>query len=327
MALTDENGVGFNMPVAPAYSMPYGGNFGGGLFGNGGDSWLGILFLIALCNGGFGFGGFGGGYGAMMGMGMMDGFGLYPWLNNSQNINDGFREQMLNTSVNSIQNAVTSGFGDVQTALCGGFAGVNQNISQTGNGIVSAITGAQNALTQQMYGNEIAALERSFAAQTANTQGLTNLSSQLAQCCCDNRLATCQTQNIVQNEGNATRFADANNTRDIIDSQTRGTQAILDKLCALELDGVKSQLAQAQRENIGLQNAVNMANMQASQTAQTATILAGQNNEIDALYNRLKNCPVNTVPVYGNQPIFTCSQNVAGSNAGCGCGGYGFANG
>lgn len=327
MALTDENGMGTTMLVQPSYGgIPYAGNFGGGLFGNGGDSWLGILFLIALCNGGFGFGGFGGGYGAMMGMGMMDGFGLYPWLNNSQNINDGFREQMLNTSVNGIQNAVTSGFGDVQTALCGGFAGVNQNISQTGNGVVSAITGAQNALTQQMYTNQISDLERSFAAQTATTGGLTNLSAQLSQCCCDNRLATCQTQNIVQNEGNATRFADANNTRDIIDSQTRGTQAILDKLCALELDTVKSQLAQAQRENVGLQNAVNMATMQASQTAQTATILAGQNNEIDALYNRLKNCPVNTVPVFGNQPIYTCSQNVAGSNAGCGCG-YGFANG
>lgn len=329
MALTDENGMGTTMLVQPSYGgIPYAGNFGGGLFGNGGDSWLGILFLIALCNGGFGFGGFGGGWGGMMGMGMMGMDYLYPWLNNSQHISDGFRDQQLNTSVNGIQNAVTSGFGDVQTALCGGFAGVNQNISQTGNGIVSAVNNAQNAIAQQMYGNEIAALERSFAAQTANTQGLTNLSSQLAQCCCDNRLATCQTQNIVQNEGNATRFADANNTRDIIDSQTRGTQAILDKLCALELDTVKSQLAQAQRENVGLQNAVNMATMQASQTAQTAQILAGQTAEVDALYNRLKNCPVGTTPVYGNQPIFTCAQNVAGNNGGCGCnGGYGFVNG
>ena len=325
MALTDENGVGFSMPVAPAYAanygMPYGG--GNGLFG-GGDSWLGILFLIALCNGGFGFGGFGGGYGAMMGM--ADGFGLYPWLNNSQNINDGFREQMLNTSVNGIQNAVTSGFGDVQTALCGGFAGVNQNISQTGNGVVSAITGAQNALTQQMYGNEIASLERSFAAQTANTAGMNNIAMNLQNCCCENKAGIADLKYTVATENCADRYEAAQNTRDIIDSQTRGTQAILDKLCALELDGVKSQLAQAQRENIGLQNAVNMATMQASQTAQTAQILAGQNNEIDALYNRLKNCPVNTVPVFGNQPIYTCSQNVAGSNAGCGCG-YGFANG
>ncbi len=312
MALTNDNSMGFSMPVAPAYAgygMPYGGGFGGGLFG-GGDDWLGLLFLIALCNGGFGGFGFGGGYGAMMGMDY-----LYPWLNNSQHISDGFRDQQLNTQISDARSDINRGFGDVQL----GIAGINQNLCQTGNNVVSAVNNAQNAIAQQMYGNEIAALERSFAAQTANTQGLTNLSSQLAQCCCDNRLATCQTQNIVQNEGNATRFADANNTRDIIDSQTRGTQAILDKLCALELDTVKSQLAQAQRENVSLQNAVNMATMQASQTAQTAQILAGQAAEIDGVYNRLKNCPVGTVPVFGNQPIFTCAQNIAGNN-GCGCG-------
>ena len=94
MALTDET-TSFNMPVMPAY----GGYNNGGLFGNGGDSWLGILFLIALCNGGFGFGGFGGGWGAMgMMNGMWGGYGidyLYPWLNNSENINwngDGFAD-------------------------------------------------------------------------------------------------------------------------------------------------------------------------------------------------------------------------------------------
>ena len=62
-----------------------------------------------------------------------------------------------------------------------------------------------------------------------------------------------------------------------------------------------------------------MATMQASQTAQTAQILAGQAAEIDGVYNRLKNCPVPTTPVYGNQPIFTCPQQV---NSGCGCGGF-----
>lgn len=108
------------------------------------------------------------------------------------------------------------------------------------------------------------------------------------------------------------------NTRDIIDAQTRGTQAILDKLCALELDGVKGQLAQAQRENVGLQNQLNIATMQASQAAQTAVFQQGLNDEVDALYNRLKNCPVGTTPVYGNQPIFTCGGN--GCGCGCGCG-------
>jgi hypothetical protein len=103
------------------------------------------------------------------------------------------------------------------------------------------------------------------------------------------------------------------NTRDIIDSQTRGTQAILDKLCALELDGVKGQLAQAQRENVGLQNQLNMAALRESQTAQNAFIAQGFSNEVDALYNRLNNCPVPSTPVYGRTPIFTC-------NNGCGCG-------
>lgn len=302
MALTDEN-LGTTMLVQPSYGgMPYGGNFGGGMFGNGND-WLGLLFLIALCNGGWGgFGGFGG-YGTMMGMGMMDGFGLYPWLNNSQNINDGFRDQQLSTQVGNIQNAVTSGFGDVQTALCGGFAGVNASIS-----------GAHNAIAQQLYGNQIADLERSFAAQTATTAGMNNIAMSLQNCCCENRAATADLKYTVATENCADRYEAAQNTRDIIDSQTRGTQAILDKLCALELDGVKAQLAQAQRENVGLQNAVNMATMQASQTAQTAQILAGQAAEIDGVYNRLKNCPVGTYNV--------CNPLTPVNNCGCGCGNF-----
>ena len=102
------------------------------------------------------------------------------------------------------------------------------------------------------------------------------------------------------------------NTRDIIDSQTRGTQAILDKLCALELDGVKGQLAQAQRENVALQNAVNMATTRAEN-------IANADNIVNSIYNRLSTCPVDTVPVYGNQRIFTCPNN---NNNGCGCGGF-----
>lgn len=130
-------------------------------------------------------------------------------------------------------------------------------------------------------------------------------------------MATCQTQNIVQNEGNATRFADANNTRDIIQSQTANTQAILDKLCQLELDGVKAQV-EAKNDRISeLQSQLNMAALRESQTAQNAFISQGFANEVDQLYNRLNNCPVPTTPVYGRTPIFTCNQN---SGCGCGCG-------
>ena len=285
MALTDDNMV---MQVAPVNG---GNGFG---FGDGNGWWILLLFIL-LGNGAWGMGGFGGG---------IDG-GLYPWLNNSQNINDGFRDQMLNNQISGIQNSITSGFGDVQTALCGGFAGVN-----------ASIAGAQSGITQQMYANQIADLERSFASQTAQTAGMTALQAQLAQCCCDNRSATADLKYTVATENCADRTAAMQNTRDIIDAQNRGTQAILDKLCALELDGVKGQLAQAQRENLGLQNQLNMATMQASQTAQNAFIQQGFSNEVDALYNRLNSCPVPTTPVYGRTPIFTCGNN---NTCGCGC--------
>lgn len=294
MALGEESNS-MVMPVAPMY----GGNGNGG-FGNGfgGDGWWILLLFILLGNGAWG-NGFGGGFGGNVGC------DLYPWMNQSNQINGGFRDQMLSTQINGIQNSITSGFGDVQTALCGGFAGVN-----------ASINGAQNAIAQQMYTNQIADMERSFAAQTANTAGMTALQSQLAQCCCDNRAATADLKYTVATENCSDRTQSMMNTRDIIDSQTRGTQAIIDKLCQLELDGVKGQLAQAQRENVGLQNQLNMATLRESQTAQNAFIAQGLNTEVDALYNRLKNCPVPSMPVYGNVPIFQCQ----GQNAGCGCG-------
>lgn len=302
MALTDESGFGVTMPVAPAaYGMPY--NNGGGLFGNGGDSWLGILFLIALCNGGFGFGGGFGGWGAMGMMNGMYGMGidyLYPWLNNSEHISDGFRSQQLATQVGDLNNAVTAGFGNVQTSLCSGFAGVN-----------ATVNGAQNAISQQLYTNQLADLERSYASQTATVGGLTNLSQQLATCCCENKAATADVKYTIATEACNTRAAN-----------TANTQAILDKLCQLELDGVKAQV-EAKNDRIAeLQTQLNMANLAASQTAQNAFIQQGFANEVDQLYNRLSSCPVPSTPVYGRTPIFTCPQN---TNNGCGCG-NGFAN-
>ena len=275
MALTDENGGGMVMPVTPM------GNYGNGGFGDcfGGSGWWILLLFILLGGNGWG-NGFGGGFGG--------GNDLYPWMNQSNQVNNGFRDQMLSTQINGIQNSITSGFGDVQTALCGGFAGVN-----------AAIAGAQNGITQQMYANQIADLERSFAAQTANTQGMTALQSQLANCCCENRAATADLKYTISSEACADRAAAQANT-----------QLILDKLCALELDGYK-------RENDSLRTQLNMANLAASQVEQTAQIRASQATTANQLVNELRSCPIPAQPVYGNTPIFTCNGN---SGCGCGCG-------
>ena len=278
MAITDESGM--VMPVGPMY----GGNYGGGMGNFGGDwGWIILLLLIAGNGWGNGFGGFGGGIGGFAADGAM----LYPWMNQAEITTGGFQNAATNQAISSLQNSVTSGFGDVQNALCGGFAGVNANIS---NGFAQAEIGANSR-------------------QMANMNQMFGLSQQFADCCCENRLANCQTQNIIQNEGNQTRFADANNTRDIIQNQTQGIQTILDKLCALELDGYK-------RENDNLRSQLNMATLRESQTAQNAFIANEINQQNETFYTRLSTCPIPSTPVYGRTPIFTCNNN----GCGCGCG-------
>lgn len=58
----------------------------------------------------------------------------------------------------------------------------------------------------------------------------------------------------------------------------------------------------------------NWQSMPQAQQAQNNLMQQGFSNEVDALYNRLSNCPVPTTPVYGRTPIFTCNGNS------CGCG-------
>ena len=247
MALTDE-GTSTTMLVSPT---GVGGNgLGGGLFG--GDLSIIVLFFLFMMMGGWG-NGFGGGF---------DG-GLYPWMNNSQNINSGFRDQMLNTQINGIQNSITSGFGDVATALCGGFAGVN-----------ASINGAQNAITQQMYANTIADMERSFGVQT-----------QLQNCCCENRASVADLKYTVATEACADRSAISDALQKVIAENTASTQKILDRMCQQEIDALKSQ-------NIALQNQVNLQALAASQTAQTAQLIADNTAQTQYIVNRVAPYPI-----------------------------------
>ena len=281
------------MPVAPYYGGGYGYNNGGGIFGNGGGDLWGFLLVLLLCGNGM-WGGFGGGLGGamwpMMMGGMGGGFGmdyLYPWLNNSQHLSDGFRDQALQSSINGIQNSLTSGFGGVQQSLCSGFAGVN-----------ATVNAAQNAIAQQLYGNEIANLNRSFAEQTANVQGFNGVNSGIA-----------DVRYTLATEGCATRANETQNTQTLLTALQNGVQSIKDQLCNDKIDAKNDEIAQ-------LRQTIAMKDLAASQVAQNAFIANGFSNEVDQLYNRLNNCPVPTTPVYGRTPIFTCGGN------GCGCGGF-----
>ena len=284
MALTDDSMV---MPVSPMY-----GNGGG--FGNGfGGDWAWIILLLLLGWGNNGWGGYGGGMGGFA----ADGAALYPWMNQAEITSDGFRDQMMNTNITSIRDGIS----DISTQLCNGFAGVNASVA---NGFAQAEIAAN--------GRQMASMNQNFGIQTSLLQGFNALGSQFADCCCEQRLANCQTQNIIQNEGNATRFADANNTRDILTALNGGIQSIKDQLCADKIDAKNDEISQLRQELL-------YARGQASQDVQTAALRQSDATTANQLIAELRACPIPSMPVYGQTPIFTCNSN---NGCGCGCGNF-----
>lgn len=304
----NESGSGYSLSDIAAVTGRNNNNDG---FGEGSGWWI-ILLLLALGGWNNGFGNNNGGYGGGVS-------NDYAWLSNGQkeimqNTNDGFNTLQLanqlttaNTGIQNLSTQLCNCCADVNSNLCNGFAGVNATVN---SGFANAETAA-NA-------RQMANMNQNFNNQIATLNGFNNLNSALSTCCSENRLATCQTQNIIQNESNATRFADANNTRDILTNATANTQAILDKLCQLELDAKQDKIDSKNEKIADLQRELSMADLRASQTAQNAFISQGFANEVDALYNRLNNCPVPSTPVYGRTPIFTCNNN---NGCGCGCNG------
>lgn len=146
---------------------------------------------------------------------------------------------------------------------------------------------------------------------SAVTNGFYGLNTSLLNCCCENRLGIANLNSTILSENCADRQALSEGVRDIIANQTAGTQRILDQLCQDKIDEKNDKIVDLQRQ-------LTMADLRASQVEQTAILRAGQVAEVDALYDRLNDCPVGTVPVYGRQPIFSCNNN------GCGCGNNGF---
>lgn len=259
----DENGTNMYMPVAPAY-----GNGGSGL-GFGGD-WAWILLLLVL------FGGWGNGFGGA-GFGMD---GMYPWMNQSNQISNGFRDQALGTQINGIQSAITSGFGDVQNSLCSGFAGVTNGFAQA----------------------EIAANAR----QMADMQQMFGIQSALQQCCCDNRASVADLKYTVATENCADRAAVSDALKDVLAANSAATQKILDQLCADKIEAKNDLIAQLRSELM-------YARGQASQDVQTAAIQAGQR----ALANEVEQYVLPTPrPAYIVANPNCCQQNICGCGIG-----------
>lgn len=265
MSYSENNGAGtqMTMPVQPMFGgngYGYGGN---GMFGGDMAWWLIILLLFANngWGGGFGFGG-----------------SMMPWMmmggqqQTNSDVQRGFDQSAIMGSLNGITAALSNGFANAEISRCNG----NLNTLQ-----------ALNA-------NQAATLQAMNANQASTLQNMNTLSMGLQNCCCENRAGLADLKYTVATENCADRqvvsdgirdliASNAANTQSIKDSTNAGFTAIMDKICALELAGKDQQIA-------NLQNQLNEANRQASQTAQTATLEQYLNN----LLNR-NNCGCNNV--------------------------------
>ena len=266
-----DNGFAEGYAVGQGNACNNGGGWGG--FGGYGADLLSIIVLFALLgNNGWGFGGNNGCCNPCGGWG---GNALGYELGKVATTNDiasGFNNSAVLNSLNELK----LGQAGVQQTLCQGFSGINTAILQ---------------------------------AQNANEKGFAQLGYQLADCCCQTQRAIDGVNyNMAQNTCNITNAIN-NSTRDIIDAQRDGTNAILNFL-------TQDKIATLQAENQSLKFA-------ASQTAQNAYLTATIDAGNAELIRRLgRDCPVPAYVVPNPNCCYTpnfSAYNGCGCNSGCGC--------
>ena len=226
-----------------------------------GNNGLSAADIAAVTGNGNGFGSFGGDgawlililllFAAFNGNGWGgygNGGGAVPYLMNNNTTNDvqrGFDQQAVMGSLNGIQ----AGINSLAQGQCTGF-------SQ-----------AEIAANQR----QMASMQQNWNAQSAIDSRLDTLAMNQQNCCCENRQAVADLKYTMAQESAATR---ANTDAKV--------QTVMDKLCQLELDGIKQNyedriaLMQQNYENQirGLNERLNTLDRAASQNSQTAQILA-----------------------------------------------------
>lgn len=261
--------MGSGLSAADVAAVTGNGNRGFG-FGGDGAWWLLVLFLFAFSGNGF-CRGFGGGGGS--------GYGDMPYLlnaNTDRDVQRGFDQSAVMSSLNGITSAISTGFANAEVSRCNGQTNILQALNSNQAGLMTSM----NSLAM----------------------GLQN-------CCCENRAGLADLKYTVATENCADRAAFSDGIRDVIQNATANTQSILDKLCALEIDGLKQRNADLLADN----NALKFAQ---SQTAQTAQILANNAAQTQALEQYLNPAPI---PAYVVQNPNCCATGYYGG-CGCGCG-------
>ena len=196
----------------------------------------------------------------------------------------GFDTASITNQLNGVQTSLTTGFANAEVASC---------------------NRAMDAL-QTAYNTQIATMNQNFANAQAVDSRLDTIAANLQQCCCENRASVADLKYSVATEACADRNAIANALRDVLEANNASTQRILDQICADKIDSKNEKIAE-------LQNQLAMAQLAASQNAQTATIIANNEAQTAALEKALNPAPIpafNVNPPYQYGSGCVCNANI-----------------
>lgn len=279
-------------PADFAAVMGNGGNRNGfGGFGDGqGAWWIIILFLFMLGGGRWGNGNGGGGFDAVP----------YMMTESTQAaVQNGFNQQSILNGINGINSTLANGFADAAVARCN----------------------AQTTTLQALSNNQMGLYQTLNANQNANTASMNQLAMNLQNCCCENRAGLADLKYTVATENCADRQAISDGLRDVIANNTANTtalaQAINNGIQSIKDDLCQDRLDAERRANAELRTQLNMANLAASQAAQTAQLIQDNNAQTANLIRAINPAPVPSYQV--PNPYTGCCGNQG--FYGCGCAG------
>jgi hypothetical protein len=242
----------------------------GGLFGGNGGWGGGILgFLLGLFfgNGWGGFGGFGNGFGGNSGAGFL-----------SNQIDNNAGRELLMNAINSNGEASRSAIQNLATML-------GQDYNQVSTAVAAIQSGLSNLALQQA----VSVPQIINSVQSGNCA----LQSQLAQCCCENRLLTTQQGYEAQirtlEQTNQLGSQADRNTRTLADQIAAQTVAMNDGFCQIKERELQGKIDSLLAENTSLKTAL-------SEGRQTQQFTAAF-NILDNKITELAAKQPNTLPV------------------------------
>ena len=192
---------------------------------------------------------------------------------------------------NNGANAVGNGMGYIPYMVgnsCG--SEIRQGFDQSA--IIGGINGLNNTLS---------------AYQMNNMNSMNGLAMSLQNCCCENRASVADLKYTVATENCADRAAINDALQAVTVQSNANTQRILDMMCQDKIDAKNEKIAE-------LQNQLTLANLAASQNAQTAAILTDNLAQTQAIEQYLAPVPR---PAYVVQNPNCCATNYYTASCGC----------